>query len=287
VQANQGGSRESLEALVRLGLAEDVGSGDATTSATVAPAATGSAVIVAKEDLVIAGLSAAEAVFKACDPALDVAAHGPDGRRVLAGDVVLRVAGRLAPILTGERTALNFLGRLSGVATLTRRFVDAVHGTGARILDTRKTTPGWRALEKDAVRAGGGTNHRMGLYDFVLVKDNHVAAAGGVSAAVARVRESAARGLPLEVEVTTLEELEEALSLGVQRVLLDNMSLETMAEAVVRTHARGPDRPELEASGNVTLENVRRVAETGVDFISVGALTHSARAVDLSMRVKG
>jgi nicotinate-nucleotide pyrophosphorylase (carboxylating) len=197
------------------------------------------------------------------------------------------VTGRLAPILTGERTALNFLGRLSGIATLTRRFADAVHGTGARILDTRKTTPGWRALEKEAVRAGGGFNHRMGLYDYVLVKDNHVAAAGGVRAAVARVRESpAAKGLAMEVEVTTLAELDEALALRVQRILLDNMSLDAMTEAVRRAHALGSGRPELEASGNVTLENVRRVAETGVDFISVGALTHSARSVDLSMRVE-
>ena len=271
---------------MRLGLAEDVGPGDATTEATVPRDATGSAVIVAKEELVVAGLRAAEAVLHACDPALEVTLLGPDGRHVLAGDTVLRVAGRLAPILTGERTALNFLGRLSGIATATRRYVDAVRGTGARILDTRKTTPGWRTLEKEAVRAGGGFNHRMGLYDFVLVKDNHVAAAGGVTAAVLRVRESAAKSLPMEVEVTTLEQLEEALALDVERILLDNMSLDTMAEAVRRARARGKDRPELEASGNVTLDNVRRVAETGVDFISVGAITHSARSVDLSMRVE-
>jgi nicotinate-nucleotide pyrophosphorylase (carboxylating) len=243
--------------------------------------------VIAKEDLVVAGLRAALAVLLACDRGLEVTLLGPDGRRVPAGDSVLRVAGRLAPILTGERTALNFLGRLSGIATLTRRFADAVHGTGARILDTRKTTPGWRALEKEAVRAGGGFNHRMGLFDYVLVKDNHIAAAGGVSAAVARVRENpAAAALAMEVEVTTLAELEEALALHVERILLDNMSPEMMEEAVRRTHALGPGRPELEASGNVTLENVRRVAETGVDFISVGALTHSARTVDFSMRVE-
>jgi nicotinate-nucleotide pyrophosphorylase (carboxylating) len=264
-----------------------VGPGDATTLATVPPDAAGSAIVVAKEELVIAGLRAAEMVLHACDPSLEVTLLGPDGRRVPPGDIVLRVSGRLAPILTAERTALNFLGRLSGIATLTRRFADAVHGTGARVLDTRKTTPGWRALEKAAVRAGGGFNHRMGLYDYVLVKDNHVAAAGGVAAAVARVRESAAaKGLAMEVEVTTLDELEQAFALRVERILLDNMSLEMMAEAVHRAHALGSGRPELEASGNVTLENVRRVAETGVDFISVGALTHSARAVDLSMRVE-
>jgi nicotinate-nucleotide pyrophosphorylase (carboxylating) len=275
----------ALETLVRLGLAEDVGSGDATTAATVGRDVAGSAVVVAKEELVVAGVDAARSVFLACDPELQVAAYGADGRWIPSGGEVLRVTGRLAPILTGERTALNFLGHLSGIATLTRSFVDAVHGTGARILDTRKTIPGWRVLEKGAVRAGGGFNHRMGLYDFVLVKDNHIAAAGGITAAVARVRGSGARGLPLEVEVASLEQLEEALALGVGRILLDNMSSGLMAEAVRRTHALGESRPELEASGNVTLENVRAVAETGVDWISVGALTHSARCADLSMRV--
>jgi nicotinate-nucleotide pyrophosphorylase (carboxylating) len=276
----------ALETLVRLALQEDVGSGDATTAATVPENAHGSAVVIAKEDLVLAGLHAAGAVLAACDPTLHVELLGPEGRRVRAGEVVLRASGRLAPILTGERTALNFLGRLSGIATETRRFVDAVRGTGARILDTRKTTPGWRPLEKEAVRAGGGFNHRMGLYDFVLIKDNHVAAAGGITAAVRRVRESPARDLPLEVEVTSPAELEEALSLGVGRVLLDNMSLEGMAAAVRRAHELGDARPELEASGNVTLATVRGVAETGVDWISVGALTHSARTADLSMRVE-
>jgi nicotinate-nucleotide pyrophosphorylase (carboxylating) len=210
-----------------------------------------------------------------------------DGQRAHPGDVVLRVLGPLASILTAERAALNFLGHLSGIATHTRRFVDAVAGTGARILDTRKTTPGWRALEKEAVRAGGGTNHRMGLYDFVLIKDNHIAAAGGITAAVERVRASPrATGLPVEVEVTSLDELTEALGLRVERILLDNMSLGAMADAVRRARVLGPERPELEASGNVTLETVRSVAETGVDWISVGALTHSAGAADLSLRVE-
>jgi nicotinate-nucleotide pyrophosphorylase (carboxylating) len=276
----------TLETLVRLALEEDVGSGDATTAATVPEGAQGSAMVVAKEDLVLAGLAAAGAVLRACDPELEVQLLGPDGRRVRPGEPVLRASGKLAAILTGERTALNFLGHLSGVATLTRSFVDAVQGTGARILDTRKTTPGWRRLEKEAVRAGGGYNHRMGLYDFVLVKDNHIAAAGGITAAVTRVRESQARSLPVEVEVTSLAELEEALALGVERILLDNMSAERMAEAVRRAHELGEGRPQLEASGNVTLENVRVVAETGVDWISVGALTHSARSADLSMRVE-
>jgi len=196
--------------------------------------------------------------------------------------------GRARPILTGERTALNFLQRLSGVATMTRRFVDAVAGTGATILDTRKTTPSFRLLEKAAVRAGGGGNHRIGLYDMVLIKDNHIAAAGGITAAVRRVREHDRAGLPIEVEVTNLAELDEAIDAGVDRILLDNMDLETMRAAVERVRERageGRPRPLLEASGNITIDRVRAVAETGVDLISVGALTHSAPALDLSLRI--
>jgi nicotinate-nucleotide pyrophosphorylase (carboxylating) len=280
------GPEGELAQLVQRALAEDVGAGDATTLATVDPEALGRARVVARQSLVLAGVEAALAVFRACDPELLVTVPAGDGRRVLVGDDVLLISGRVAAILTGERTALNFLGRLSGIATLTRSFVDAVRGTGSRILDTRKTTPGWRALEKAAVRAGGGFNHRMGLYDFVLVKDNHVAAAGGVRAAVERVRASSAATLPLEVEVTSLAELEEALRLQVPRILLDNFPLEGLAEAVRRAHGLGAGRPELEASGNVTLENVRAIAETGVDWISVGALTHSAPAADLSLRVE-
>jgi nicotinate-nucleotide pyrophosphorylase (carboxylating) len=276
-----------LEMLVRMALAEDVGPGDATTEATVDPGARGHARIVAKEDLIVAGLDAVRAVFHACDPELALDIPVKDGSRVRSGEEVLRIAGSLGPILTGERSALNFLGRLSGIATLTRRYVDAVEGTRARILDTRKTTPGWRHLEKAAVRAGGGFNHRMGLYDYVLVKDNHVAAAGGVDAAVRRVRASAAAQLPMELEVSSLEQLAEALELQVQRILLDNMSVAMLTEAVRRTRAGRSHRPELEASGNVTLGNVRAVAETGVDWISVGAITHSARCADLSLRVDG
>ena len=274
----------ALQALVRAALAEDVGAGDLTTACTVPPDQEGRAVVVAKEGMVLAGLEVAAEAFRATDGALRLEYPVEEGAEVPAGTEVLRVAGRLAAILTAERTALNFLGRLSGIATLTRRFVAAVDGTGARILDTRKTTPGLRALEKDAVRAGGGFNHRMGLFDFVLVKDNHVAAAGGIAPAVARVRSQVPAATPLEVEVSSLEELEEALGLGVGQILLDNMSLASLREAVRRARARVPT-PELEASGNVTLENVRKIAETGVDWISVGALTHSARAADLSLRV--
>ena len=276
---------EVMDQLVRLALAEDVGPADWTTSCTVPPDARGHATVVAKSHLVVAGVEAAGAVFGAVDPALALGVVRGDGVRAGPGDVVLEVAGAAGRILTAERVALNFLGRLSGVATLTREFVEAVRGTGARIVDTRKTTPGWRHLEKAAVRAGGGINHRLGLFDMVMIKDNHIAAAGGITAAVERVRARNQAQLPIEVEVRSGEELEEALTLGVDRILLDNMDLGTLARAVERAHRLGSDRPELEASGNVTLETVRSVAETGVDLISVGALTHSAPVADLSLRM--
>jgi nicotinate-nucleotide pyrophosphorylase (carboxylating) len=277
----------NLDTLITLALEEDVGAGDWTTEWTVPGDAWGKAVVVAKDELVVAGLEAAIRVLRRVEPGLTVRAPVSGGDRVEAGQVVLEAEGPLRGILTGERTALNFLGRLSGVATLTRRFVDAVEGTGASILDTRKTLPGWRTLEKEAVRAGGGRNHRMGLHDMVLVKDNHLVAAGGVKAAVERVREANEEGLPVEVEVTSLEELDELLPLGVDRILLDNMDEATMREAVRRIRALGDDRPLAEASGNVNLTTVREVAETGVDLISVGGLTHSAPSADLSLRVLG
>lgn len=279
------GREEVVEVLIRAALAEDVGPGDWTTLWTVDPGARGTAEVVAKGEVVVAGVDVAVEVFKRVDPDVTASVLVRDGQAVKPGGVILRLEGPLRGILTGERTALNFLGRLSGVATLTRRFINAVGGIGAEIQDTRKTTPGWRVLEKEAVRAGGGANHRMGLYDMVLVKDNHLAAAGGVRAAVERVRRENRDGLPVEVEVRTLEELEEVLALGVERILLDNMETQTMAEAVRRIRALGLRRPMVEASGNVTLESVRRVAETGVDIISVGALTHSAPVADLSLRV--
>lgn len=278
--------RDVLDTLVRLALAEDVGAGDWTTLWTVAEDRSARAVVVAKEDLTVAGSAAAVAVFKAVDPHLEVDVEVADGHRAAAGAVVLRVAGSARAILTAERTALNFLGPLCGVATQTRRFVEAVRGTGARIVDTRKTRPGWRVLEKAAVAAGGGTNHRMGLHDMVLVKENHIEAAGGLEAAVERVRAANGAGLPVEVEVRTLEELERALGLGLDRILLDNMDVPTLREAVARAARTGEGRPRLEASGNVTLDTVRTIAETGVDLISVGALTHSAPTADLSLRVE-
>jgi len=276
---------EGLEQLITLALKEDVGAGDWTTLWTVPEEAVGSGAIVAKEALVVAGTDSSIRVFHRVDPGLEVEVAATDGTEVLEESPILRIRGNLRSILTAERVALNFLGRLSGIATITRRFVKAVSGTGAQVLDTRKTTPGWRLLEKAAVLAGGGRNHRLGLHDMVLVKDNHIVAAGGLRRAVEGVRRANREGLPVEVEVRTLEELEETLLLDVQRILLDNMRLETMRAAVARTRAVGRNRPLLEASGNMTLGRVRAVAETGVDFISVGALTHSAPSADLSLRV--
>ena len=274
-----------LDHLISLALAEDIGPGDWTTEWTVDDKASGRGVIVAKAPLVVSGTAAAIEVFHQVDPRLQVRLKARDGGRLEPGEELLEVEGPLRGILTGERVALNFLGHLSGIATLTRKYVDAVRETGARILDTRKTMPGWRILEKDAVRAGGGENHRMGLHDMILVKDNHLVAAGGVRAAVQRIRDMNGMELEVEVEVKTLDELEELLPLGVQRVLLDNMDLRTMKVAVSMVGTMGEHRPLVEASGNMNLDTVQAVAETGVDFISVGALTHSAPGADLSLRV--
>ena len=275
---------ETARTLIERALEEDVGAGDWTTLWTVGEKARAEAVIVAKAEGVLAGARIVAAVFERVDPALKVEFEAADGERLAPGARVCTLRGPARAILTGERTALNFLQRLSGIASLTRRFVDRIEGTGAIILDTRKTTPGWRSLEKAAVRVGGGSNHRTGLFDMVLIKENHIAAAGGIVEAVERVREHNSAGLAVEVEVTSLEELDIAIRAGVDRILLDNMSLEMMREAVELTRRFEPDRPELEASGNMSLERVRAVAETGVDFISVGALTHSAPALDLSLR---
>jgi len=278
---------ETLDTLVRLALREDVGPADFTSEWTVAADAAGTAAVVAKEGVVVAGVAPALEVFAAVDPAIDVDVLAPDGSFVGTGETVLEISGPLRGILTAERTALNFLGRLSGIAGLTFAFVEAVRGTGARIVDTRKTTPGFRTLEKAAVRAGGGTNHRMGLYDMVMIKDNHIAAAGGVVEAIDMVRATNERGLPVEVEVRSLSELSRALTREVDRLLLDNMDVATLRAAVDHVKEVCDDeRPELEASGNVRLDTVRAIAETGVDLISVGALTHSASTADLSLRVR-
>ncbi|GIK10709.1 MAG: nicotinate-nucleotide diphosphorylase (carboxylating) [Chloroflexota bacterium] len=262
---------------IQRALAEDIGAGDATTLSIVPPDATMRGQIIAKQDGIIAGLDVARAAYELLDSAVEFSPQLADGSRVTRAGVLALVSGRTSSLLTAERTALNFLGRMSGIATLTRQFVDAVAGTRAVILDTRKTAPGLRAVDKLAVKLGGGGNHRIGLYDMILIKDNHIDHAGGIEEAVRRAK-AARSGLPIEVEARTMNDVRVALSLGVERILLDNMSVEMMAEAVRLTNGRA----KLEASGNVTLETVRRIAETGVDFISVGALTHSAKVFDVS-----
>jgi nicotinate-nucleotide pyrophosphorylase (carboxylating) len=272
---------DAIAQVVRVALTEDVGEGDVTTDGLVDENATCRARLLLKEPGVVAGLDVAGEVFRTLDPNARFAAHVADGERIGAAPSALaEVEGSARALLTGERTALNLLGRLSGIATLTRRFVDAVDGTGARILDTRKTTPGLRALEKYAVRCGGGTNHRSGLDDAILVKDNHLRVAGGIFRAVDRLR-AASPGMPIEVEAETLDDVREALAAGVEGILLDNMPPELMRRAAALTAGRAT----LEASGGVSLVTVREIAETGVDFVSVGALTRSARSLDVSMEV--
>jgi nicotinate-nucleotide pyrophosphorylase (carboxylating) len=269
-------SNEILDSIQRA-LKEDIGTGDATTNSIVPADATMRGQIIAKQDGVIAGLDVARAAYQLLDSSVDFAAQVADGSRVTRGLVLALVSGRTRSLLTAERTALNFLGRISGIATLTRQLVDAVAGTRAVILDTRKTAPGLRAVDKLAVKLGGGGNHRIGLYDMILIKDNHIDFAGGIEEAVSRAQ-AARSGLQIEVEARTVDDVRVALGLGVERILLDNMSLGQMSEAVKITNGRA----KLEASGNVTLETVRKIAETGVDFISVGALTHSAKVFDVS-----
>lgn len=235
--------------------------------------------IVAKQSGVVAGLDVASLAFRLLDEDVSFVAQVGEGERVENRDVLASISGRARPLLIGERTALNFLGRMSGIATLTRQFVDRVEGTGAVILDTRKTAPGLRAVDKLAVRRGGAQNHRIGLYDMILIKDNHIDRAGGMAEAVRRARD-AHTSLDIEVEARTLDDVRAVLDLGVTHILLDNMTLETMREAV----ALNAGRATLEASGNVTLETVRAIAETGVNTISVGALTHSARVFDVSLQ---
>ena len=269
-----------MQELIDRALAEDIGLGDVTTEALVGPDVRARARIVQKAPGVVAGLRVAEAVFRRVDPELRWHAHAREGEWREDG-LVAEVAGSAASILRGERVALNFLGRLSGIATLTARFVREVAGTGAVVLDTRKTTPGLRVLEKQAVKAGGGANHRFGLHDAMLVKENHIAAAGGVGQATRTALAAAPGGMRVEVECASLAEVDEALEAGAGALLLDNFSNEELIEAVARVGGRA----ELEASGNVSLETVRAIAETGVDYISVGALTHSAPALDLSLQL--
>jgi len=267
--------------LIGTALAEDVGMGDVTTGAALRGDETGLARATAKAELVVAGIEVFGEVFRTLDPALVFTARKRDGEKAERGELLAEISGSLASILTAERVALNLLQRMCGIATLTRRYVDEIAGMRAKILDTRKTAPGLRILDKYAVRAGGGCNHRFALYDGVLIKDNHIAAAGGIGPAVLRVRGRVPHTFRIEVEVKNMVELEEALVAGADSVLLDNMGLSEMAAAVMLVGGKIP----LEASGNMTLERVREVASTGVDLISVGALTHSAAAADISLNV--
>ena len=269
------------DALIGLALREDIGDGDITTTSIIRSPVSAAARLIAQQRLVLAGLDIVQRVFEKLDPEVKVRKNHDDGEAVGQGEVVLEIEGTTAALLAGERIALNFIQRLSGIATLTESFVARVRSYPVKICDTRKTTPGWRALEKYAVKMGGGTNHRIGLFDAVLIKDNHIKAAGSIAEAVRRVKGKLPAGFPIEVETRTLEEVREALSSGVNTIMLDNMSTPMMREAVALIDKRAL----IEASGNARLETVEGIAATGVDFISVGALTHSAPAADLSMKI--
>lgn len=276
-------SADEIRRHVQAALAEDIGSGDVTTLATVLENATARAAMVARQPLVLAGLALAEAAFKELSPSIQFERLAADGQTLARGAVLARMQGAARAILTAERVALNFTQRLSGVATLTAQFVAAVQGTGAQILDTRKTTPGWRRLEKYAVTCGGGRNHRAGLFDLVLIKDNHLAALrdeppNAIAAAMRLAREKFPK-LQVEVEADTLAQVEQAVAAGADIILLDNMTTDQLRAAVKLVGGRA----KTEASGGVNLSTVRAIAETGVDFISVGAITHSARAVDIAL----
>ena len=275
---------DSMHTAVRAALAEDVGTGDVTTESTVPEGQRSRAKIVAKENGVVAGLKVVEAVFRELDPDIEMNFCVIDGERVASGDLIVELKGWTRAILTCERVALNFLARLSGIATMTARYAGVLQGTGVVLLDTRKTTPGLRLLEKYAVAAGGGENHRIGLWDMALIKENHITAAGGIGPAVSSVR-SNYPDLAIEVEVRNLDELNEALEVGVDRVMLDNMSIDEMRQAIRASGAH--EHPvDVEISGGVTLESLGAAAELGPAFISVGALTHSAPALDLSLIVE-
>ena len=275
-------SRYALTACLKKFLEEDIGAGDVTTAAVCDGSQEGLARAVARDDSVVAGIEVFREVFTILDDQITFSMHHRDGERVAPGDVIESVSGNVTHMLMAERTALNLLQRMCGIATMTRRYVDAVAGTRAQIIDTRKTAPGLRMLDKYAVTVGGGVNHRMGLYGGVLIKDNHIKAAGGITEAVKRVVNHVPMTLKIEVETVTLDNVDEALAAGVDIIMLDNMDTETMAEAVRRIKGRAL----VEASGGITLETVGDVAATGVDFISVGALTHSVYATDISLIIE-
>jgi len=268
-----------LQRIIEMALREDIGTGDITTQATVDPQIVCRAELVAKEDFVLAGIDVAAAVFAQLDSSVAFERLTSDGQQVRRGEVLAWLKGPAQALLQGERVALNLLQRMSGIATQTARFVIEVQGTAATVVDTRKTMPGLRSLDKYAVRVGGGTNHRTALYDGVLIKENHIVAAGGIATAIERARRRAPHTLKIEVETTTLDEVAEAIAAGADIILLDNMTLDQLREAVTLIGGRAL----AEASGGVNLETIREIAETGVNLISVGALTHSSRAVDISL----
>jgi nicotinate-nucleotide pyrophosphorylase (carboxylating) len=273
--------QENERSLIRMAIAEDLGAGDLTSIATIPPNARGTGRIRAKERLVLAGLPYARGVFEEIDPAVDFENNRAEGSLLEPGDVAATISGPMRSLLAGERLALNLLQRLSGIATLTNRFAEAVTGAGAQITDTRKTTPGWRIAEKYAVRIGGGINHRMGLDDMVLIKDNHIEANVSLGEAVRKAKSFVGQGAPILVEIRAEQEIEAAIEAGATRLLLDNMDIDQIARCV----RLAGKRVLVEASGSVTLDNVREIALTGVDFISIGAITHSAPAVDMNLKI--
>lgn len=272
----------AIDPLIEAGLKEDINSGDITTNLLIAADTQTTAIMVAKAEGIIAGLQVAELVFKKLDPKISFQTVISDGQSVKPGDLICTIKGAYRALLTGERLALNFLQRMSGIATETAKYVKAVENTKTQILDTRKTVPGLRLLDKYAVKAGGGTNHRIGLYDMVMIKDNHISVAGSITNAVNAIRPNIASNIKIEVETTTIEEVSEALNARADIIMLDNMDNETMTKAVQLIGGRA----KVEASGNMNLQRVREVAATGVDFISIGALTHSVYALDISQKIK-
>lgn len=272
----------SVKQFIQTALDEDIGSGDITTENLVPPDLNGKGIIIAKENLILAGLDVAKQVFEELDPHISFSSTFQDGQEIRKGEIVLEIFGKMRILLIGERTALNFLQRLSGIATHVRSFVNLIKDKPVKLVDTRKTAPGWRVLEKYAVRVGGAYNHRMGLYDGILIKDNHIAACGGVRKAIEKIRQNISHLLKIEVEVSNQEQLQEALDAKADVIMLDNMNVGQIGEAVTIINKRAI----VEVSGGVTRENLLMLADTGVDIISSGALTHSAVSVDLSMRIE-
>lgn len=276
--------QELIDELIRLAFKEDIGDGDHTTLSTIPSSAKGKVQLIIKEDGVVAGVEVAQQVFHTFDPDLKIETFIHDGAEVKYGDIVFTVEGKVQSLLQTERLVLNIMQRMSGIATTTRRYAKALEGTKARVLDTRKTTPGMRMLEKEAVRIGGGTNHRIGLFDMILLKDNHVDFAGGIENAIARAKEYCwkhGKELPIEIEVRNFDELQQVLTIGgIDRIMLDNFSVENTRKAVEIVNKRY----EIESSGGITFDTLRAYAETGVDYISVGALTHSVKSLDMSLK---